>query len=244
MFEHSIKTTTSAPGTFWASPWLTIPAPVLGSLFAVVLWLLLPPSDVMFVMREGSEGGVIEGMTEKLYFALAAAMWLSPRQTGEWRTTLAITLLLIGAGAREMDLHKALTGFSVLKVSFYLHDRPWHHKLIAFFCVALVAGAAIYLLLKYRRVLWERFKRLEPVTSGLAIFFATLVISKVLDRSISILDEVFGIPSSLEVLALVSALEESIELTLPVMAGLMRWQYLKLYKHGAPAQPEQGRNNA
>ena len=174
------------------------------------------------------EGGPIEGLTEKMYFALAFALWLSPRQTGEWRATLALTILLMAAGAREMDWHKAFTGFSVLKVSFYLHDRPLSTKLIAFSIVATVAAAALYLLKSHGAILWQRFKKYEPVAWSIAIFFVTMVISKVLDRSINILDKDFGISTSESILALVSAMEETIEMSLPMIAGVARLQYVKL----------------
>lgn len=208
-----------------STPWLSLPLPLLAALFATVLWVLLPPDQVMVVMREG---GPIEGLTEKMYFLLAAALWLSPRQPGEWKVTLALTILLAAAGARELDWHKAFTGFSVLKVSFYLHDRPLMTKLIAFSIVGTVIAAAIYLLRRYALALWQRFWRMEPVAWSIAIFFTTMVISKVLDRSINILDQDFGIPASASVLALVSALEETVEMALPMIAAVARWQYLKL----------------
>jgi hypothetical protein len=207
------------------SPWLTLPAPLLAALFAVTLWLLLSPADVMVVMREG---GPIEGLTEKMYFLLAAALWLSPRRAGEWRDTLALTVMLAAAGAREMDLHKAFTGYSVLKVSFYLHDVPLRHKLTALFFLGLIAAAAFYLLRRHAGALWQRLRQREPVACSLAIFFATLVITKVLDRAINVLAGDFGVSTSTEIHALVSALEETVEMSLPVIAALARWQYLKL----------------
>lgn len=208
-----------------SSRWLTLPAPLLAALLAVLLWLSLAPPQVMHVMREG---GPIEGMTEILYFLLAAALWLSPRAAGEWRTTLALSVMLAAAGAREMDLHKHWTGTSVLKVSFYLRDAPLHQKIVAFVILALIAAAAIDLLRRHGQALWQRLKAREPVACSIALFFVTMAISKVLDRSINVLAEDFGIASSASVLALVSALEETVELSLPVMAGLARWQYLRL----------------
>ena len=35
------------------SPWLTLPLPVLAALASIALWLLLPPGQVMHVLREG-----------------------------------------------------------------------------------------------------------------------------------------------------------------------------------------------
>lgn len=207
------------------APWLSLPLPLLAALAATILWWLLPPEQVMVVLREG---GPIEGLTEKMYLLLAAALWFSPRQPGEWKATLALSILLAAAGAREMDWHKTFTGFSVLKVSFYLHDRPLVTKLIAFSIVGTVIASAIYLLRRYALALWHRFWRLEPAAWSIAIFFATMAITKVLDRSINILDQDFGIPSSASVLALVSALEETVEMALPMIAALARWQYLKL----------------
>ena len=215
----------SNSGSWLASPYLSLPLPFLTAALALVLWLCLTPPDVMHVMREG---GPIEGLTEKMYFALAVALWLSPRQAGEWKATLALTILLAACGAREMDLHKAFTGFSVLKVSFYLQERPLGTKLIAFAIVATVALAALYLLKTHGRVLWQRVKVKEPVAFTIAIFFITMVFTKILDRSVNILDQDFGISTSESILALVSAMEETIEMSLPMIAAVARLQYIKV----------------
>lgn len=207
------------------SPWLALPAPLLAIAFAVAIWLALTPAEVMVLMREG---GPIEGMTEWLYLALAAALWLNPRRDGAWRDTLALSVMLAAAGAREMDLHKVFTGYSVLKVSFYLHDVPLWHKLIALFVLALIAAAALHLLRRHANALWRGLRRREPVACSVALFFAVMVISKVLDRAINVLAGDYGISTSTEIHALVSALEETVELSLPLIATLARWQYLKL----------------
>lgn len=208
-----------------SSPWITLPLPLLTAILAIFLWLLLPSEDVMHILREG---GPIEGLTEKMYFLLAVSLWLSPRQAGELRVTLALTILLLAAGAREMDLHKAFTGYSVLKVSFYLQDRPLLPKLIAFFFIFLIAVAALYLLRMHGLSLWKRFHQHEPVASGLFIFFVTMIITKILDRSINLLAEDFNIYSSEGTLVLVSALEETVEMSLPMIAAVVRWQFIKL----------------
>ncbi len=219
------RSSDAATSPWWAARWLAVVFPLLATFLALGLWITLSPADTMHVLREG---GPIEGLTEKMYFFLAIALWFSPRKPDEWRVTLALTVLLVAAGAREMDLHKALTGYSVLKVSFYLQNHPLLTKLVAFVCVASTAAAAIYVLRNRMRSLWQGMRRGEPMACSIAVLVITLVITKLMDRSISVLGQDFGLHASASTVALVSALEETVEMSLPMIASWARLQYMKL----------------
>lgn len=193
--------------------WPALLPPLLAVLGALLLWLNLPPARVMEVMVEG---GPIERLTEWGYIAVAGAIWLRPPPAGERRGWLAVTVLLLAAAAREMDWHKHWTGTSVLKVSYYLHPGPLLPKLVALGVLAAILAAAWHWL---RR---PRGEWLHPVT---ICFFVTMVISKILDRAINLLAEDYDVHVGPSIHALVSALEESIELSLPLIAAYGLWRF-------------------
>lgn len=199
-----------------ASPLL---GPCLTLLFvvaALAVWWAFSPREVMRITHER---GPVEGSTEILYFVVAIGMWTWRRHTDPLTLWLALSAVLMAFGLREMDLHKALTGTSVLKVSFYLGAAPWHQKLAALAVLSVVALALGHLLMRYSGVAWRACRQGHPAAITLASLLATLVISKVFDRSINILSEDFLVTVTPSVKALVSALEEILELGLPVLAG-------------------------
>src|SRR5690606_27324264 len=127
-------------------------------------------------------------------------------------------------GARELDLHKAFTGTSVLKVSFYLGPAPLAHKLVALGAVGVVLAAVLYLLARHGRSVWRGLRQGHPAATTVAVFAATMVVAKIVDRSRMVLLEDFGVALGSSATALFIALEEALELGLPllVLLGLLR----------------------
>jgi hypothetical protein len=204
-----------------AGAWLAL-AGVLGAAF---LWAVLP-ADWLDAFLD--EGGPVEAATAVLHFLVALAVWLLRRPDDDWRMTLALSVLFAAFGARELDLHKAWTDTSVLKVSFYLRDAPLLHKLVALPAVLATLAAAVFVLVKGIRPFVRGLRRGEPACVTAACFIATMVVSKVFDRSINILAEDFGMRFSQEVDSFVTSFEETLELFLPLLA------VLGLAQHRAP----------
>jgi hypothetical protein len=203
------------------SRWTALALPLAAAFAALVLWWLLPTDEVR---RLTAEGGPVERPTEWLWFAMAAvvAAAASSRLDAASRAALVVTMLAFGA--REMDLHKAYTGKSVLKLSFYLGEAPWRQKAVAVVVIGLVAAALLVLLWRHARGVWQRFRAGDAVATSIVVLVGAMAVSKVLDRSVNVLAEDFGIVASTQVHALVGALEEIIELSLPLVAGLAWWQ--------------------
>lgn len=199
---------------------------------ATGVWAILPAEQVMWLMREE---GAVETTTSAVFFALALGLlWWRPAQDDRC-SWLAMAVLCAAAGAREMDWHKAWTGKSVLKVSYYLGPAPWGQKLVALALVLLVAASALYLWRRHARRLWQAMQAGQPDAGTVATLVATTVITKLLDRSINVLAEDFGVATSPSTRALVSALEETMELGLPLMVALALWQYLRRRRAHMPA---------
>lgn len=180
-----------------------------------------PPQRVIELM---GEEGPVERLTAIGFFLLAPLVWLLRRRGDPGATLAALAAVFIAFGAREMDWHKVWTGTSVLRVSYYTGPAPMQHKLIALAVLAVVVLALGRLVLRHARPTWQALRRGEPVAVSVAVFIATIVLAKGLDRSYSILTEDFGWPLTIGVQAAIVAVEECLELTLILIALLGLWQ--------------------
>src|SRR5690606_35607145 len=140
-----------------------------------------------------AESGPVEEATALLYFLVAAYVLVAGASQVEPALALPLCVVLCGFGARELDLHKAFTGTSVLKVSFYLGPAPLAHKLVALGAVGVVLAAVLYLLARHGRSVWRGLRQGHPATTTVAVFAATMVVAKIVDRSRMVLLEDFGV---------------------------------------------------
>lgn len=206
---------------FEASPrggrWLAVWWPLAAAVAATLFWLLLDTDTLRWLK---AENGPIEGTNAALYFVCALVFLLSRRI--EPATRLALAVLFCGFGAREMDWHKAFTGKSVLKVSYYLGDAPWQQRLVALVAVGAVALAVLTLLLRQAPRLQRYWQRRDAVATSVVVFIVTMAGSKLIDRMENLLAEEAGIVFSPSTGLLIGSLEETIELSLPLIA-LVAW---------------------
>jgi predicted MFS family arabinose efflux permease len=201
--------------------WAALAVPALATLAALSLWLTLPGDDVK---RLTAEVGWIEQSTVWFYFLAAALFALrfgAPHGRG---TRAALAVLMLALGARELDLHKAFTGISMLKGSFYLGSAPWSQKLAGLLVVATVVVATVALLRWHAVGLWRRFREGDAAATTVFIFFVTLIVSKMLDRSVNLLAEDYGVVTPPSIDVLIRALEEILELSLPLIVLVGWWQ--------------------
>jgi hypothetical protein len=218
-------------------PWAALMLPLAALVLATLLWagLALPTLQSLI-----SEEGIIERPTQWLFFLAGVLALLWRRPDAAWSDSIALALLMFAFGAREMDLHKALTGTSVLRVSFYFSAAPLVQKLLAFSAVALAAGAMAWLLLRHTARIVAGVRGADPACVSVAVFVVALVGIKLLDRSVGVLTEDFGIAVSSELAALVVAIEEVDEFVLPLIALLAMWQHRRLrssFKRSADPAP-------
>lgn len=202
--------------------WAALVPPALAVLVSLAWGAMLSHDAVIALIHEN---GPVESLTVLLYLLLAVALWCVPRPGDDTRPRLAATVMVLALAAREMDLHKHFTGTSVLKVSFYLHDAPLLHKLVAAPILLVVLATAVWLAVRFARPLWRDLRRGRPLAVTIAVFFATLVLTKLIDRSFAILAEDFGIAISIGLDAVLSALEEVGECSLPLILAVGLGQY-------------------
>ena len=186
---------------------------LLGTLLVLMLTASLV-SDAAFA-RLFEEYGLIEWLSFAIWLAVAAIFaWMALRGGGlvAW---LAVPVC-IAAALREADLHKSLTGYSVLKLGFYSSPdfAPWQKAVaglvVAATAIALVALAA----LAVRSAL--RHGMMNPSMLLLILAVGLLVVTKVFDRAPAILLEDFGIALSELTRRWLQAFEEGLEALLPV----------------------------
>ena len=184
-------------------------------------WGLLPTG---VLLRELHEGAFVENLTIVLYLATAAWLLLArgPIPTG---VALALALTMGAFAAREADWHIQFTGTSMLRVSYYLGPAPALHKAASLAVLAVLFSAWIHLL----RCMVEAWRahRLERGALGVNVVtvLAVLVAAKLLDRMLSVATEDLGLTAGPAARALQLAVEEPLEMVLPVMVLMSAWQY-------------------
>ena len=151
---HRFTSISDRPARFEAAGLVALCAAV-----AVLAWWLLAPEAVMRLM---DESGPIEETTAVLYFLVAAYVLVAGVPQAEPSLPLPLCVVLCGFGARELDLHKAFTETSVLKLSFYLGDAPLAHKLVAAVVVLAVLASLLHLLVRHGRTVWRGLRQGQP----------------------------------------------------------------------------------
>ena len=196
-------------------------------------FLVLPEARVRSVFWEG---GPVERLTEWLYVAGAVLVWFVPGGArGDRALRLAFAVTMLAAAAREADWHKRWTGTSVLRVSYYYGDAPATQRAVAAVVVVVALVAIGHLLRRAWRGWWPALRRGEHHAATVAVLFVTLLAGKLLDRSRAVLAESFGIVMAPGTASLVRVLEETLELSLPLLALLAVVQYFA--RPAPPASP-------
>lgn len=171
--------------------------------------LIAPPEITEFLYSETS---VYEVFSHWLWGVLAILSLISIMPL-RLRISVAAAALLMGA--RELDMHKSLFSMSFIKTKFYTSaDITLNEKLIGVTILILILLLAGYLLAQ----LLQRMKQrcLDAPLALMLIGFGMGLVSKVLDRFSSQMRELFNIFVTNETRLMIMALEESLEMIMPV----------------------------
>lgn len=205
--------TPPTPYLYWAVP--------LGALAtAFLLWLALPPARVLALMAEDAPLETATGVLYGVGIVFLLARWRAFQD--KW-ACVALATFMAMLMARELDLHLRLTGTSVLRVSYYLRGEFTGAKAIALLAVgAFLLCLAYFVWVAVRRGVWRHPLRSwqDPLTAPAFTFIVSIVVAKVLDRTVSIVTEDWGVPVPQAVAALIVACEEMLELGLPLLVML------------------------
>lgn len=208
---------------FFRSRYLSFWLAVLVSLVGLAFWASCPPETVF---RYTSESGPIERLTEWAYLGAMGITLLFGISLLKRKTLIAVLIVLGYMAAREADLHKALFSISILKIKFWLSAAyPLTDKLIAAAVLLPIAWAVLYLL-AFRTIAVLAGVR-ERMSHAISIFMivAVTVVSKVLDRSLNALVEMFGWQFPQWLWAFQASQEELLECLIPFLFIVALFQY-------------------
>lgn len=206
------------------SPYLPVYFSLLTSLSAFLCWMILDYKYMVDYFVQ--ENGPVENLTLIAYVVSLAAILYYGRSVLFVRTRLALTILLSYMFMREADMHKWLNGLSVLKIKFWLSGEiPLIDKFWAVAILLPLLWALVYFLKNYARQVWTDFWRKESYAIGIFVFLAVLVISKICDRSLNMMTEMWGWHFEIWLEALVTAQEEFLECILPILVMMAVLQY-------------------
>lgn len=176
--------------------------------------LLLPGQMMDELAREGSE---IENATVLFYLLALIVLVLRAPANLDRTSRVAIGLLLVAGVARELDLHSALFGMSILKSNFYRHFATAPQIVVALLIIFPVVLSAGFLLRRHGRWVFDSARRRWPAAVTTMTILLMLPVVKLLDRSLAIVTD-FGIDvSSVTMRAVQLSLEEPLEMLLPLL---------------------------
>ena len=183
----------------------------------------MPSESMIHFVREN---GPVENLTLVFYVVAIAFILYSGRSFLTVRTRVAVTVLLAYMFMREASLHKSVSTMSILKSKFWLGSQiPWTDKLLAIAILAPVLWAFFYFVEKYIRQWWSDLRRKDGYAVGVFVFLAVLVISKIFDRSLNMMHEMWGWHFDSWVEAMVTGQEKYLECILPLLVLVSFYQY-------------------
>ena len=177
-----------------------------------------------------SEAGPFERLSIAAWLATAAVVIVRIRPLGA--RAWAFALLCLVFAAREADWHKAFTGESFLKNSFYRDvARPFEERLMAGAVAILLVALLLYAGFVIARFLFLRGGWRSRSGAWLMAGTALVLIGKVLDRLPATLSVDYGIELGPMVQLYATAFEEGLEMIHPMILGWSVWisQFEKRY---------------
>lgn len=191
---------------------------------ALINALLLPWQTSIDLMQEG---GLIENATIPCYYIALAVLWLYTPPQLPRLSRIAISILLFACAARELDLHKAMFGMSILKINFYRYFATGPQIGVALLVISLLLLTVTYLLFQHGRWLREGVRKRQPTAITVMSIVMMLILLKILDRSLGIVKELGGYTAPLFLTAIEQSIEEVLEMVLPllvVIAIVQAWR--------------------
>lgn len=171
------------------------------------------------------EDGLVEQLSPILYGACILLILAMGGIRFGFTRGRSLVLMLFALTLRELDFHVRFTTMSITKLKFYLSDTvPLHEKVPAIIVIGLLGWLALTLLRTYTRPVLKGLMRLEPASVATVIALMLIALSEWLDGVRRYL-EMFGITLDRRAINWVGAIEETVELGIPVFALLAIWAY-------------------
>lgn len=180
---------------------------------------LLPWQSSVDLMREG---GLVENTTVVLFYIAVTVLWTFTPPTLPRLSCAAISILLLACAARELDMHIALFGMSILKANFYRKFATGPQIAVALLIIFPVVLSIVYLLIRHGRWLLNGVRDRTPTAVTTMSIIGLLVFVKLLDRALGMVEELGGQAAPIALRAMQLSLEEPLEgvLALLVMVAI------------------------
>jgi hypothetical protein len=163
-----------------------------------------------------SEEGAYEVFSPLLWYLLAILCVFNTKMLMSTRILSALAAVLLGM--REMDLHKSLFEMSFIKTNFYRSpDIAITDKLLGFAILMFMVYLLVALGKRFYNVLRNIKQDFDIAYIYIAFTVMVAVLSKVLDRMTSQLNELFNIQLLRSTQLAIMTAEESFEMLLPVL---------------------------
>ncbi len=193
----------------------------------IVLFLIFSSTFVLDGINRDlffDEGGIVEVASAIGYF-LCVLLILYKGKINYLRKYYYFILLFIMSGFRELDFHKRFTTMGILKIKFFTSpDVPFTEKLVGFLIVLLLLHILISIYRNHFRQFIEGLKNHSTIPIGVFIVLLLLGVSKSLDGISRKLGS-FNIEIGSQIAIHLAALEEVLELGIPMFLLLIYYEY-------------------
>lgn len=202
---------------------------ILVCIAALASWLVLSHESMLALV---AEFGIVENMTVVFYLIAIVIIWLPVViATSSFVVRLCGTIILLAMAAREIDLHKYISGISMFKLRFWTGDFPLSEKILSVLIILPIALSLIYLFVKYYKLFFNALKSHRADSVTLMTFIVVMGVAKFLDRSLNVITEIKDWQVPIWLVALQNAFEEYFELLLPILIIIYIFQYMGLDKN-------------
>lgn len=193
---------------------------------AIVVGLLVPQVVPLQFLQEA---GLVERSTVWVYAAaILCVLGCHAHARGARLDAVSAAVLLLAMAMRELDLHSALFGISILKSRFYI-DAPLWQIAVALAILLPIVAAAAWLAKRHLRRWLTPLSRWNGPMVTVAMLVAAMVVAKIADRTPATLadwDVQQHVPQAL--LHVLLSLEEILEWLLPALAIVAALQLRRL----------------
>ncbi len=168
----------------WSSNFINILILALLPIFIIVHAYLLPEAISGAAIADAGYISIITlTFVTCAFLSLLILIFNTELDISKLTATTSAYILLIYF-LREADVHRLFTLEHVTRPKFYLMPEvPIWQKIFAVLVFSLLVVCIVFLLVKYIRSLWRKFRKLEPWVLALFFWFIVLVISQLCDRS-------------------------------------------------------------
>lgn len=203
----------------YSAVWLTLFTILLALLSSIFL-------DHEWLLDFVDEGHFVETLTLVFYAIAIVFVFCYKIGTTKLSYRFALAFVLFAMMAREADLHK-IFGMSMLKIKFWLTNAaPLPSKLLAALIILSILIAIFYIILNNYKTWFQDLKSKQAYAISVLMFFIVLVVSKILDRSLNMINEITGWMAPRWMVAYQQPQEEYLECILPILIMIAVIQYI------------------